>query len=128
MQGFIFPKSEKILSKYDIDLLFTKVNYVRHGSYGMRYVWRDIQEDEPPTRVLIVVPKKRIKKAVDRQRIKRQLREVYRLNKGMVANPTTNQTLLIAIVYQGKISPDYSDLDSSFHKMAKAMKAKIDKP
>jgi ribonuclease P protein component len=94
----------------------------------MRYVWREAREDEPPKRVLIVVPKKRIRKAVDRHRIKRQLREVYRLNKALIENPKPGQTMLIAMVYQGSISPEYKDLETSFHKMAESMKAKIDKP
>ena len=39
------------------------------------------QCDEAPVQLLISVPKKRFKHAVDRNRVKRQVREAYRLNK-----------------------------------------------
>ena len=45
------------------------------------------QEGEPQAQVLMSVPKKRFRHAVDRNRTKRQLREAFRLNKQMLSLP-----------------------------------------
>ncbi len=126
-EGFKFPKREKVVSKYDIDLLFGKARSVREGVLLMRYVWRDSQPDELPIRVLMVVPKRRIKLAVNRNRVKRQLREIYRLNKPKLTQVHDNKTLLLTVMFQGSAMPEYEDLASCFTKGSAALMKKIDK-
>lgn len=127
MEGFNFPKREKVVSKYDIDLLFGKARSVKEGVLLFRFVWRPSQENEPNIRVLMVVPKKRVKLAVNRNRIKRQLKEIYRLNKLKLDDNSSNKTLLLAVMYQSSEMPNYQDLESNFLQGIKALKTKIDK-
>ena len=78
-------KAERLSSKAVIDRLFSGGN----GSMAMfplRIVWmlsERSQDDDavPPVRMLVSIPKKRLRHAVDRNRMKRQVREAYRLNK-----------------------------------------------
>jgi len=81
---FRLTKEERLSSKLVIDRLFSGGN----GSmavYPLRVVWmmttRQTDDQEPPVRMLVSVPKKRFHHAVDRNRLKRQVREAFRLNK-----------------------------------------------
>ena len=79
MNGYKFPKRERVCAKRDVELLFGKSKQIRSGVLSIRYSIRNRGED-PEAKVLIIVPKKRVRKAVQRNRIKRQLREIYRLH------------------------------------------------
>ncbi|HPD59040.1 MAG TPA: ribonuclease P protein component, partial [Paludibacteraceae bacterium] len=70
---FLFPKSERLNSKIKIDRLFTdgKAFLV----YPLRTVYFISSENPSELEVLISVPKKKFKKAVHRNRIKRLIRE-----------------------------------------------------
>ncbi|MDP2385235.1 MAG: ribonuclease P protein component [Bacteroidota bacterium] len=77
---FTFSKSERLSSKKDISLLYTTGQ--SKPFYPLKVFWREhVFESEYPIRVLITVPKRSFKKAVDRNLLKRRIREVYRLNK-----------------------------------------------
>ncbi|MDR0394224.1 MAG: ribonuclease P protein component [Tannerella sp.] len=77
-----FPKSERLYLKKDIDRLFDDgQSFI---SYPLRIVYLSDAGNISPASgisVLIGVPKKRIRQAVQRNRIKRLIREAYRLNK-----------------------------------------------
>lgn len=81
---FRLTKEERLSSKQVIDRLFSGGS----GSmavYPLRVVWmvttRQPDDQTPPVRMLVSVPKKRFHHAVDRNRLKRQVREAFRLNK-----------------------------------------------
>ena len=86
MGTFSLPKSERLYKKKDIQELFDK------GSSFYLYPFRIFvqkQSEQNIHQVLFSVSKKNFKKAVDRNRIKRRMREAYRLNKG--ALPATSK-------------------------------------
>ncbi|MBR5467417.1 MAG: ribonuclease P protein component [Bacteroidaceae bacterium] len=72
-------KEERLCSKKAIDALFTNTDSHSLSAYPIRAVYR--YTEEAGIRILVSVSKKRFKHAVDRNRVKRQLREAYRLNK-----------------------------------------------
>lgn len=80
-----FKKVEHICSKKQIDALFTKGGSKAMTAYPVRVVYRLYDQPETPpqphAQVLISVPKKYFKRAVKRNRVKRQIREAYRLQK-----------------------------------------------
>ena len=64
------------------------------------YLYKERARDEEPVQILISVPKKRFKHAVDRNRVKRQIREAYRRHKQLVHETfPAQQQLLLAFVW-----------------------------
>ncbi len=89
-----FPKSERLHSRYLIDRLFEPGNCKSLTAYPIRMVYRinDTEADSDDSiktgnALLISVPKKHFHHAVDRNRIKRQIREAYRTNKELIRLP-----------------------------------------
>ena len=77
MGKFTFKKSERLSQKKSIQELFDK------GSSFYLYPFKVffIPSEAPDHQILISVPKNIFKRAVDRNTIKRRIREGYRLNK-----------------------------------------------
>ena len=78
-------KQERVCSKLLIDRLFNGGKSHSMSAYPLRVVYmymkaEDIANDEPNTQLLVSVPKKCFKRAVKRNRVKRQVREAYRRN------------------------------------------------
>lgn len=85
-----FGKKEHITSKLQVDNLFAKGGSSSLSAYPIRVVYRLYEQSEHDhsggVQVLISVPKKHLRHAVDRNRVKRQVREAYRLQKETLAN------------------------------------------
>lgn len=77
--GFGLKKAERLCSKKAIDALFASTDSKSLSAYPIRAVYR--HTEEAGFRILVSVSKRRFRHAVDRNRVKRQLREAYRLNK-----------------------------------------------
>ena len=77
--GFGLKKTERLCSKKAIDALFTGTDSKSLSAFPIRVVYR--HTEDAGFRILVSVSKKRLRHAVDRNRVKRQLREAYRLNK-----------------------------------------------
>lgn len=78
-----FTKAERLCSQKLIDQLFAGGN-ASIAAFPLRAIYRlSLREetDAVPVAVLMSVPKKRLHHAVDRNRMKRQMREAYRHNK-----------------------------------------------
>ena len=97
-----FKKEERIVSNLLIETLFEKGNSRSLTAYPLRAVYLRTEHREgcAPVQLLISVPKKKFKHAVDRNRVKRQIREAYRKNKALLeCTVTEGQMLLIAIIW-----------------------------
>ena len=75
-----FPKSEKLCGAQSVDHLYKQGK--RFVAWPLRVTYLPITE--APTQVLIWAPKALFKHAVDRNRLRRQMREAYRLNKSVL--------------------------------------------
>jgi ribonuclease P protein component len=75
-----FSKPEKICSQTQIDLLFAQRKSLSSNFFRLIYLETEASK-KPPVQLLIAVPKKKLRHAVDRNRMKRLIREAYRLNK-----------------------------------------------
>ena len=96
-----FKKSERLCSRILMDRLFQGSSH-SVSAYPLRAVFLPVNADEQKgVSVLMSVPKKRFHDAVDRNRVKRQLREAYRKHKHSLASQmaTREQGLLVAFIY-----------------------------
>ena len=74
---FTFSKQERLCGGTQVDRLFAQGNR-QIAVFPVRLVW--LRTDESEIRVLISAPKRKFHHAVDRNHVKRQIREFYRLN------------------------------------------------
>jgi ribonuclease P protein component len=93
-----FQKSERLNKEKNIQELFKK------GSSFYLYPFKILllpnpDQTSPHHQVLISVSVRNFKRAVDRNLIKRRIREAYRLNKATVSG---TQKLMIAYIYTAK--------------------------
>ena len=97
MGKFSFRKAERLSKEKDIQELFEK------GSsfylFPFKVLTLPVEVAGPFHQVLISVSRRNFKKAVDRNRIKRQIREAYRLNKHLLPSGLFNH---IGLIYTHK--------------------------
>jgi ribonuclease P protein component len=114
---YTFKKEERLCNKKLIDGLF------QNGSsflcYPYKVSFNIIAPSDKPAQILFAVAKKRYKRAVDRNAIKRRMREAYRLAKQqLLYNHLTavDKTIVLSIAYIGKEIEDYSVMDKKMQK------------
>ena len=103
--SFRLYKKQRLCSPTAIEALFARDNAAEPGAghmlaYPLRAVWRpdpDRRSDAKQA-FLIMVPKKRLRHAVDRVLMRRRIREAYRLTHSSFALPEGTRTD-IAFVY-----------------------------
>lgn len=128
MMNYSFPKQEKVISLKIIEALYSKGNFsVFVFPFKVSMVF--IAEQQANCQVLITVPKRNFKKAVDRNRIKRQIREIYRLNKHLLFNNIALQSkqIAISIAYISKTELDYKQAENSLQKVINLIALHLEK-
>ncbi|MBU2019041.1 MAG: ribonuclease P protein component [Bacteroidetes bacterium] len=122
-EGFIdetFGKEYKLCSLIEIDQLFKSGKSV--STQMIRSKFSSFVEEHLETtntfKVLISVPKRNVKKAHDRNRIKRIFREVIRKNKTKLSSFLIQKkiNLHFALIFQQKVSPSYTQIELEFNK------------
>jgi len=100
---FTFRKRERIVSLKLIESLFGGGCSQSVAAFPLRAVYMlltERQTGDTPVQLLISVPKKRFKHAVDRNRVKRQIREAFRQHKDLLYHVLPdNQRLLLAFIW-----------------------------
>lgn len=104
-----FPKREKLKGKKQIEALFAQGKHLGAPPLKLIYHKTDFG-DGVPFKVAVVAPKKRFRDAVDRNRIKRLLREAYRLNKPHLFNNIEGSYAFL-FLYLGPKPPTFAQVD-----------------
>ena len=102
VKQFGFRKRERLVSLRLIDELFGGGHSRSVAAFPLRAVFmqRPRGAHDEPLQMLISVPKKFFHHAVDRNRVKRQVREAWRLHKSLLAEAlASDKQLLIAFVW-----------------------------
>jgi len=90
------------------------------GQYPLRFVWLSMEADQAkfPLQFTVSVPKKKFKKAVDRNRLRRQIRETYRLNKHLVYRnlEVTDKTYALMVIYVAKEALEYPEIELNMNR------------
>lgn len=99
-ERFTLSKEERICSKKLINELFTE-NGRSMTAFPLRVVFmkRTIVDDQPRAAMLVSVPKRYFKHAVDRNRVKRQVREAFRRNKSIITQNLTDDHEAVAMAF-----------------------------
>jgi ribonuclease P protein component len=106
---FTLGKEEKLKSRKQIERLFLEGHSVKEFPLRLKFLKTDY-ELKFPFQVAFSVPKRNMKLAVDRIRIKRLLREVYRKNKHILLNNNSNN-YVVMFIYTDKKEWKYEELE-----------------
>lgn len=108
-----FCKDERLCGKKSISLLFTGGHKYFEHPFSVK--WIELTETQKySVQLLTVVPKRYFKKAVDRNKIKRFIREAYRNNKEILSVPLKEKNKNIALMFlfnSGK-SESYQEIET----------------
>ena len=101
-----FHKTERLKSKIIFDELIASGSTVKKHPFIL--VWKKLNVDQSyPIRIAFSVSKKRFPLAVDRNEMKRKIRESYRLKKSDIyANLNNNYAVLLIYITKEKIKRD----------------------
>lgn len=111
---FTLKKGERLCSTKLIERLFKEGESFLQ--YPLKFVFLPTElPSKFPAQVGFSVSKRNFKRAVKRNRIKRLLRESYRLNKNLLYEEL-NQPVSIFIIYIGKALPRYSEIERAMKK------------
>jgi ribonuclease P protein component len=122
---FTFNKKEKLKSQKLIEKLFDEGKSVTVFPLRMLYL-KTTHDDGSTIKTGVSVSKRNFKKAVQRNRIKRLLREAYRLNKPEYFNNITTSYALM-ILYIGKEATDFDSINANLKLLLSAFLEKISK-
>lgn len=119
LKTYTLDKRERLNSRILVEKLFSG------GSkslpvFPLRIVYMAVEgEHLPDVSLLISVPKKRFKRAVKRNRVKRQIREAYRKNKQILADvlAPSNRKLAIAFIWIDNELHDSSEIEVKVQKL-----------
>ena len=125
MKKYGLNKKDKLCSTTSIDLLFShskssdKDNDINCSiAYPLRAVWRKniLRTDGAPIQFLISVPKKRLHHAVDRVRMRRLIRESYRLVHNDFTLPD-GSNFDLAFIYIANEKKDFNTVRQAVNKI-----------
>lgn len=112
------PRQERLKSRKLIQKVFDR-NSPSVSAYPLRAVlYRSSEEGEHLPQILITVPKRNFKKAVDRNRIKRWIREAYRLQKTPFPGTTS-----LAFLYVGKEQTSFVQVERLMQQVLNKLKS-----
>lgn len=115
MPIFTFKKEERLKSRKAIELLFKGGE--SFGAYPLRVVFMKMEERKSdfPVQFTVSVAKKKFKSAVARNRIKRKIREAWRLNKNWLYKKLEGEESQYAfmIIYSAKEDLPYEVIEKS---------------
>ena len=120
---FTLGKEEKLKSKTAIEQLFAEGIRIKKFPLQLVYL-KNMHTSEFPIKVGFTVPKRSIKLAVNRNRIKRIMREVYRKNKYLFSEKL-NEPYVFMFIYMSNEELKYEDLERSLLKICDKFSIKI---
>ena len=122
---FTLGKEERLKSKKLIEKIYEQGKSIKVFPLRMVYL-QTAHTSEFPAQVGVSVPKRNFKHAVDRNRIKRLLRETYRKQKYIIYDEL-EVPYVFMISYLGKEERTYTDIESKMNKLLTSFVQEIKK-
>ncbi len=112
-----FPRSERLTHRKDIRLLFETGSAL--NAFPVKLIYLSIENASSAPQFSVSVSKKKFKSSVDRNRIKRLIREAYRLNKSSLIDYCLERqiTLKMMWIFIGNELPNITMIESSAKKL-----------
>jgi ribonuclease P protein component len=122
---FTFKKEERLYGNAVLNTVYNNGKYIQTDFVKIIYI--EIQKgNSPPCRVVFSVPKRSFKKAVERNLLKRRMREIYRNHKHILYTDLNEKekNIHICIIY---LSKEIISFDQLKDNMLKALKTLVNK-
>lgn len=118
--------SERLKNRGHIQFLFSESNE-KVGKYPLLLLYAFApKKDQAPVKVLFSVSKKKFNRAVDRNRLKRLMRESYRrLDFSLFSKNDSDKQLLLALVYTGRVQESQEQLNISLSQIYDVLTQRI---
>lgn len=137
---YTLRKAEKLRHKKLVESLFTEGKSMY--DFPLRMVWRALSPDElresfragiPPQtgklQMLVTIPKKKRRRAVDRVLLRRRIREAYRLNRLHLADVINERADLgavtLAFIFLGDENTEYASLEKKMINLLGRLEKKL---
>ena len=127
MRSFTLRREERLRGQVAVSKLFTDHRVVVRFPFRIHYV----QSQGPESfRVLFVVSSRKYRKAPMRNRIRRVMRELYRLNRHILTEAPLPETPSIhfALIYTGPPEVSYNELLPSFRQLLTKLREHVERP
>lgn len=127
---YTFPKEEKLCSTKSIDRLFSSgESFIAYPLRVVYLIENEQEEEKQSASILVSVSKKKFKRAVKRNRVKRLIREAYRLNKVDYLHllKLSSKRADIAFLYLKNELPDYTEINKAIIKAITILSGKLGK-
>jgi len=122
MQSFKYPKKEKLKKNNEITLLFEKGKWRTYENLRIIVLKNRPDLSIENTKFGVSVSKRYFKKAVQRNRIKRLLRECYRLNKDIFIEAFGEKTIAMLFWVSPEMPQKFQDVEAQFVKLCQFQK------
>ncbi len=119
MAAYTFKKAERLKSRKKIKRLFA--NGKSFAVYPLRVIWtEELDEQQPfPVQFALTVPKKKFAKAAHRNRLRRRMREAWRLHKHQLYKKCEKAERFYSfmIIYTAAEELHYEDIEKAMKKI-----------
>jgi len=118
-------KHEILSSKLDLNRLYNTGNHLKQYPVKLLY---SLEDEQSEIKIAFSVPKRSFKRAVDRNLLKRRLREVYRKHKTMITQVSKERGvgINIMVILIGKERVEYKMIEIGFLKALNELKSYIE--
>jgi len=128
MSNFRLHKSDRLKRRKVIEAIFSSGQGVR--AFPIQLIWTTTERQEGShIQAAFTAPRRKFKRAVDRNLIKRRMREAYRLNKSIIpeGRVSEDEQIVVMCIYMSKDILAFDTIHKGMIKALNRLKDKLDR-